>query len=104
YNQSAMILYFNGQPVATNAIGAKVINASSSNLRIGNEDNGNTPFDGQIDEPAVYNRALSAAEIQAIYSAAYVGKCGLPPTVTTQPQGQTVLMGSSVVFAASVAG
>ena len=33
------------------------------------------PFAGRIDEPAVYNRALSAAEIQAIYNAGSAGKC-----------------------------
>jgi hypothetical protein len=35
-------------------------------------------FDGLIDEPAIYSRALSAAEIAAIYNADSAGKC--PPT------------------------
>lgn len=38
------------------------------NLRIGNADGGVVwPFEGQIDELAVFNRALSAAEIEGIY-------------------------------------
>ena len=37
-----------------------------------------SPFAGRIDEPSVYNRALSAAEIQAIYNAGSAGKCKAP--------------------------
>ncbi len=32
-------------------------------------------MDGFIDEPMVFNRALSAEEIAAIYSAGYTGTC-----------------------------
>ncbi|MEI7938094.1 MAG: LamG-like jellyroll fold domain-containing protein [Verrucomicrobiota bacterium] len=81
YDQSAMKLYCNGLPVATNVIGAKAIAVSSSNLRIGNDDSANSPADGLIDEPAVYSRALSAAEITAIYNAGSSGKCKTPPTL-----------------------
>ena len=51
-----------------------------------------------IDEPAIYNRALSAAEIQAIYNAGSAGKCppGVAPTIIAQPASQTVLAGSNV--------
>jgi len=35
----------------------------------------NDPFNGLIDEVSVYNRALSASEIQAIYNAGSAGKC-----------------------------
>jgi len=35
-------------------------------------------FAGLIDEPAIYNRALSAAEIQAIFAAGSAGKCAAP--------------------------
>src|SRR5207245_6120185 len=39
-------------------------------------------FNGLIDEPAIYNRALSTSEIAAIYNASSAGKCptGPPPT------------------------
>src|SRR5581483_3534727 len=87
YDQSAMTLYFNGAPVATNVIGPAIINTSSSNLRIGADDNGTTHFDGQIDEVSLYSRALSPAEVAAIYNAGSAGKCftPLPPTITQQP-------------------
>ena len=35
-------------------------------------------FAGLIDEPAIYNHALSAAEIQAIFNAGSAGKCAAP--------------------------
>ena len=40
-----------------------------TNLRIGREYSGNYPFSGSIDEVRIYNRALSAAEVQALYNA-----------------------------------
>jgi len=40
-------------------------------------------FNGLIDEPAIYNRALSDAEIQAIYNAGSAGKC--KPVCTPPP-------------------
>ena len=42
-------------------------------------------FNGLIDEPAVYNRALSAPEIQAICKAGSAGKCRGAPSVQAPP-------------------
>ncbi len=39
-------------------------------------------FDGLIDEVEIYNRALSAAEVQAIFDAGSAGKCTAPPGST----------------------
>jgi parallel beta-helix repeat protein len=105
YDQSAMTLYFNGQPVATNAIGPATIAASSSRLLIsGDDNNGPTWFNGAIDEVSVYNRALSASEIAVIYGAASAGKCGQAPAVVSQPQNLSIPVGSTAVFNASVLG
>jgi hypothetical protein len=103
YDQSAMKLYCNGQPVATNVIGPHVIATSTSELRISGADN-HVYFDGLIDEPSVYNRALSASEIVALYAAGSAGKCGLPPSILSQPQSQVAVEGSSVTFAVAAAG
>jgi hypothetical protein len=62
-----------------------------------------SPFAGLIDEPSVYNRALSAAEIQAIYNAGSAGKCPVP-FITSQPQGQTATPGSTVTFMVTAGG
>jgi hypothetical protein len=104
YDQSVMMLYCNGRPVATNAIGAKAIATSISKLHISGDDNNHAYFDGLIDEPSVYNRALSAAEIAGIYNAGSSGKCGLPPSIMLQPQGQTATAGANVSFTAAASG
>ena len=48
---------------------------SSNNGTIGEWHSSDRYFDGQIDEVTVYNRALTAEEIQAIYAAGSSGKC-----------------------------
>jgi alpha-tubulin suppressor-like RCC1 family protein len=55
-------------------------------------------FWGMIDEPAVYDHALSTAEILALYAAGVGGKCALPPGVLTQPISQTTPLGLSANF------
>jgi alpha-tubulin suppressor-like RCC1 family protein len=67
-----------------------LIAGDSPGIGIGNVNDGfnNFPFTGDIDEISLYNRALSAAEIQAIYNAGSAGKC--EPTTTscvTPPAG-----------------
>jgi hypothetical protein len=97
-----MKLYLNGLPVATNVIGPQPIAVSSTDLRISGLDN-HVYFDGLIDEPSVYNRALSDGEIAAIYSAGSAGKCWVP-VITSQPQGQTAVVGSTVTFIVTAGG
>jgi hypothetical protein len=58
----------------------------------------NSFFYGSIDEMAIYNRALSTNEIQAIAGAGSAGKCKVPPTIVTQPVSQTVQLGSNATF------
>jgi hypothetical protein len=43
------------------------ITANTHPLRIGADSNGGSMMPGTIDEPRVWNRALSAAEIAEIY-------------------------------------
>ena len=54
-------------------------------------------FDGLIDEISYFNRALSAAEIQALYSAGSAGKCA-GPFITAQPWSQVGYWGKSLTF------
>jgi hypothetical protein len=56
-------------------------------------------FSGQIDEPALFNRALSFDEIVASYNAGAYGMCeDFTPIILTQPLSQNVPAGSNVVF------
>ncbi|HEX5218115.1 MAG TPA: LamG-like jellyroll fold domain-containing protein [Verrucomicrobiae bacterium] len=61
-------------------------------------------FLGSIDELAVYNRPLSAAEIASIYNAGSLGKCRPSLSFVQQPQGQTRLEQESVTFEGSAIG
>jgi hypothetical protein len=57
-----------------------------------------------VDELAVFSRALSAAEVQAIYNAGVSGKCPLPPVISLQPVGQTTNAGAIVQFRVTAGG
>jgi uncharacterized delta-60 repeat protein len=62
-------------------------------------------FNGMIDEPSIYNRVLSAVEIQSIYNAGSAGKCSLTtPEITSQPTNQTITVGGTVNFSVTASG
>ena len=70
-----LVIYVNGQSIGNiNSPGAII--ATSRNVFIGREDSFlPRPFSGLIDEVAIHSRALSASEIQSIYTAASAGMC-----------------------------
>ncbi len=84
WDGSNLRIYVNGVLDNTVATTITAIGTNSDPLRIGNESN--FGFKGQIDEVALYSRALSASEIAAIHAAATSGKC--KPTATVPPSGQ----------------
>jgi hypothetical protein len=61
---------------------------------------------GKLDEVALYNRALSGAEIGAIYAAGSSGKCKAPsaPVILSQPAGQMLVLGGTATFAVTATG
>lgn len=61
-------VYVNGVELGSNTQGFNAT-ASSDPIRIGNRLENNQPFDGVIDEVAIWSRALSAAEVTALYNA-----------------------------------
>lgn len=70
YDGSTMNLYLDGvsQSTKTNS----PLNTGSSNLVIGSYIQSSNYFNGQLDEVRIYNRALTAAEVQQIYLAEVV--------------------------------
>ncbi|MGB6744794.1 MAG: Ig-like domain-containing protein [Terracidiphilus sp.] len=72
-------IYFNGvlQPTGTpNAQWTGTISYPSSDwFAIGQEVNENRAFNGLIDEVQIYNAALTAGQVQAIYNAGNAGLC-----------------------------
>jgi hypothetical protein len=63
YDHNAVRLYLNGVLLTNKVIGPATLQNSSSSLRISKDDNLNVPFAGRIDDPRIYSRALSAAEV-----------------------------------------
>ncbi len=64
YDRSRLRLFVNGVEV-TNTAATALISTGTGPLRIGGTNNGSDFFRGLIDDVRIYNRALSAAEIQA---------------------------------------
>jgi len=74
-------LYVDGSLQATQGwIGSAGAPSTTRPLLIGRYDSYTSAFDGMIDEPAVYSRALSATEIQSILAASGDGLC-VPPSL-----------------------
>jgi len=70
------------------------------------DDLGNDSFFGRIDELSVYNRPLTTAEIQGIYSAGASGKCvtNTAPSILTQPTNNSAFSGTAISFSVAAAG
>ena len=89
FDGSTIQLYVNAQPAGSVAA-TGVMSNNGVNVRIGWRQDGALPFRGMIDDVAIYSRALSHAEIQALYDSVVFD--ALPPTATmTAPaNGATV--------------
>ncbi len=102
--------FIDGQCVKVLLVSGNLSNSiNNSPLTIGAERGGggvSSFFKGVIDEPAIYNRALSTNEILAIYNAGSTGKClgGISPFIVSQPTNQTVLVGGAASFSVSAGG
>ena len=106
YDGFALRLYINGVRAAQISYSGGIF-PGAAELGIGAILQGNTyswPFSGLLDEVSIYNRALSAAEIQSIVAADLTGKCFAPPVITQQPQDQIVPLGEDVKFTVGVSG
>jgi hypothetical protein len=90
-------IYLNGAPITATNLGTFTPRTSGS-FNLGWRPGGNyISFSGAIDETAVYNRALSAPEINAIYQAT-TGRCIQPPVIVQVPANQRVNAGSNVTL------
>lgn len=68
-------IYLNGAEVTyTTTIDGvgDLVSDSSSSMQIGNNTGGSRSFDGSIDDVRIYNRALSADEVRALYNSGKV--------------------------------
>jgi hypothetical protein len=69
-DQGGVKLFVDGNLVATSNNGITQINSSANTLRIGYEESGPSPLSGIVDDVYIYNRALSEAEVDDLYTAA----------------------------------
>ncbi len=92
YDGSAQKIYVDGVMQNSTGGGLNILQGTSP-VSIGARGSSN-PFSGALDEVSLYNRALSAAEIQAIYNAGSAGKCvaavSLPPNLTAVDSGAAI--------------
>ncbi len=95
-NANQATLFINNVIEATiNFTSASSIFSTNTNpLKFGG---GYYSFNGRIDDIAIYNRALSPAEVQQLY----LGNC-TQPTFTAQPQNKSVGQGQTTTFAVQV--
>jgi uncharacterized protein YjdB len=70
YDGSKMILYQNGVQVGSRNRSEEINSNPAAPLWIGNSPGGGLPFHGAIDDVRIYNRALSPAEVQAVFNGA----------------------------------
>lgn len=98
FTGTEMLGYVNGALVYRTQTTLGPVNAAA--LFIGNSGTCNQPFVGLIDEVRLYNRALSAAEVQAVYGAQNAGA----PVLTQLPASQLAASGTTVILTASATG
>jgi hypothetical protein len=112
YDQASGVarLYLNGAVAAEANLGA-FTPLTTYNLYLGRRmgPDANYTFAGAIDEPSIYNRALSSGEIAAIFQADSAGKChGAPaqvaPVIVTQPTNLTVWVGDTATLEVAASG
>ena len=90
YESSTLKLYLNGAKVAENLSTGSPIVTSSSNAKaiIGATASPNRYFNGQIDEVAIWNTALTSTQVSEIYSA----------TGTNLTKDLTTVSGSNLIY------
>ena len=79
YDGSALRLYVNGTEVATTTLSG-AISTSAGAVRIGGNSIWGESFQGRIDDVRIYNRALSATEIQTDMSNPVASGTTTPPS------------------------
>ncbi|MEZ5418324.1 MAG: LamG-like jellyroll fold domain-containing protein [Vicinamibacterales bacterium] len=121
YNSGTVTTYINGTSVGSITPPSMVFGAGTRALRIGGREYapGAANFDGRIDEVGIQDRALSAAEVLALYSGALpatpvavsIGNTSAvfdgaakPVTVTTTPPGVpvTVIYGTGLAAPSAI--
>ena len=73
YDGSQVYIYLNGSLIGWQSALTGTVFDSNGNLNFGVGATPGTSLDGKVDDVRIYNRALSATEIQQLYNAHYAG-------------------------------
>jgi len=87
YKNSIQSIYINGKKYKSNKFNTRIQN-SDAPVIIGNYNGGNVFFNGQLDDIAIYNRALTQEEITNLYR----GTTCTTPLATITPKGNTTFL------------
>lgn len=85
-------IYINGYLEDSRSPVPSFFDTNAASLRLGFYFLEGSYFNGMIDEAEVFNRALSASEIQAIYNAGSAGKCKVNDRVNMMPIYKLLLL------------
>ena len=97
---TSLSFYVNGAQVSTATISK--INPSANPLQFGGSMNGTEYFTGLMDEAAVFNYALSGAQIAALYAAQYGSLVG--PGIVQNPASDIIYAGGTARFSVVASG
>lgn len=101
------IFYVNGVARGTNTAAAGYLANPSADMRISSgPTTGFDPFDGGIDEVAIYTNALTAAQVLAHYQSGTNSfrEVPTPPSITQQPVSITNFAGTTTTFTVNAIG
>jgi hypothetical protein len=106
YDGTNSTFYLNGNPVDTVNIGTNWTPNAGNPLLIGTRDLGDFPWDGNVDEVAVYGYALSSNQIAAHYA---LGTNSFraqptPPSISQSPANTTNYAGTTATFSVTADG
>jgi len=104
YDGTTWRLYRNGIQVASTADTTGSLIVSSQGWAIGSAGDGTERFfSGNIDEPAIFNKALTPDQIQELYLLGAYGYNLTAPLITVQPASTAVIAGSTATLFTVVA-
>jgi hypothetical protein len=75
FSAGNLTLYVNGTMVADQAVSPSTVPTNSNALHIGADSTGSSLFSGVIDEPRIFNRALSASDVQLLFQQGTMQSC-----------------------------
>lgn len=85
WDGSQLVLYVNGAVEGSSVLGPQTVFSSDTDIGIGRHAFfGTRAYDGLIDEPTLFDRALTSQEVLSLYQAGDQGKCPevIPPGAT----------------------